>query len=113
MKTVASNWEREYNGTLEDAGFAVGRATSFAFCHPVRIVMYGDEFVVEGEIGEVFPRTLWVVQKIKQGQQGDEQDCMTVIVDSDWAGCSLTRKGTHGGCLMWRGVCMKVWSTMQ
>ena len=33
-------------------GFAVGRATSCAFCHPgwdVRIVAHGDDFVVKGE----------------------------------------------------------------
>ena len=22
-------------------------------------------------------------------------------------------KGTNGGCLMWRGVCLKAWSTTQ
>ena len=52
MRTAASNWEREYSGILEDAGFAVGRATSCAFYHPgrdVRIVVLGDDFVVEGE----------------------------------------------------------------
>ena len=54
-----------------------------------------------------------VVQKIKLGHQGGEQDCVAVMVDSDWAGCSLTRKSTNGGCLMWRGVCLKAWSTTQ
>ena len=52
MRTAASNWEREYSGALEDAGFAVGRATSCAFYHPgrdVRIFVHGDDFVVEGE----------------------------------------------------------------
>ena len=54
-----------------------------------------------------------VVQKIKLGHQGGEQDCVAVMVDSDWAGCSLTRKSTNGCCLMWRGVCLKAWSTTQ
>ena len=49
----------------------------------------------------------------KLGHQGDEQDCVTVVVDSGWAGCSVTRKSTNGGCLMWRGVCLKAWSTTQ
>ena len=35
------------------------------------------------------------------------------MVDSDWAGCSLSRKSPSGGCLMWRGVCLKAWSTTQ
>ena len=54
-----------------------------------------------------------IVQKIKLGHQRDEQDCVTVMVDSDWAGFSVTRKSTIGGCLMWRGVCLKAWSTTQ
>ena len=49
------------------------------------------------------PRVVW---KIKLRHQGDEQDCVTVMVDSDWAGCSVTRK-------MWRGVCLKACSTTQ
>ena len=51
MRTAASNWEREHSGTLQDAGFAVGRGTSCAFYHPgrdVRIIVHGDD-LVEGE----------------------------------------------------------------
>ena len=52
MRTAASKWDREYSGTLVDAGFAVGQVTSCAFYHPgrdVRIVVHGDDFVLVGE----------------------------------------------------------------
>ena len=51
MRTAASKWDREYSGTLVDAGFAVGQVTSCAFYHPgrdVRIVVHGDDFVACG-----------------------------------------------------------------
>ena len=50
MRTAASNWEKEYSNTLEVVGFRPGRATVDAFYHPerdVRIVVHGDDFVVE------------------------------------------------------------------
>ena len=54
-----------------------------------------------------------VVQKIPiEGQESDEA-CITVVVDSDWAGCTATRKSTSGGCLLVGGVCLKAWSTTQ
>ena len=52
MRTAACNWEREYSKTLDEAGFNAGRATVVAFYHrerDVRIVVHGDDFVVEGE----------------------------------------------------------------
>ena len=36
-----------------------------------------------------------------------------IVVDSDWAGCSQTRKSTNGGCIMVGDVCLKAWSTTQ
>ena len=47
----ASNWEKEHSKTLEEVGFQPGRATVVAFFHPerdVRIIVHGDDFVVEG-----------------------------------------------------------------
>ena len=47
MRTVASNWEKEYSNTLEMVAFCPGRATVVAFYHAereVRIVVH----VVEG-----------------------------------------------------------------
>ena len=41
---------------------------------------------------------------------GDE---VKIVVDSDWAGCSQTRKSTNGGCIMVGDVCLKAWSTTQ
>ena len=52
MRTAASNWDREYSGTLVDAGSAVWRVKSCAFYHPgrdVRLVVHGDDFVLVGE----------------------------------------------------------------
>ena len=52
MRTAASNWEKEYSKTLEEVGFQPGRATVVAFFHPerdIRIIVHGDDFVVEGE----------------------------------------------------------------
>ena len=45
---------------------------------------------------------------------GNANDCaLNVYVDSDWAGCETTRKSTNGGAVMWRGTCLKTWSTTQ
>ena len=35
------------------------------------------------------------------------------MVDSDWGGCRERRRSTSGGCVLYRGVCLKVWSTTQ
>ena len=51
MRTAAGNWEKEYSTTLTEAGFSAGKATVVAFYHKqrdVRIVVHGDDFVVEG-----------------------------------------------------------------
>ena len=52
LRTAASNWEKEYSKTLEDAGFRAGQATVVAFYHElrdIRIVVHGDDFVIEGQ----------------------------------------------------------------
>ena len=52
MRTAASNWEKAYSKTMEEVGFQPGRATVVAFFHPerdIRIIVHGDDFVVEGE----------------------------------------------------------------
>ena len=51
MRTAASKWEKEYSNTLEMVCFCPGRATVVASYHAereVRIVVHGDDFVVEG-----------------------------------------------------------------
>ena len=56
MRTSASNWEKEYSNTSEMVGFCPGRATEVAFYHAereVRIVVHGDDFVVEGKQSEL------------------------------------------------------------
>ena len=52
-----------------------------------------------------------MVQKVQIGLE--DSGFLEVYVDSDWAGCSQTRKSTSGGCLMWNGICLKAWSTTQ
>ena len=34
-------------------------------------------------------------------------------MDSDWAGCTATRRSTNGGCIMVGDLCVKAWSTTQ
>ena len=53
-----------------------------------------------------------VVQKIKLDVEGVGNE-VKIVVDSDWAGCSQTRKSTNGGCIMVGDVCLKAWSTTQ
>lgn len=43
----------------------------------------------------------------------DTPEELDVVVDSDWAGCRETRRSTSGGCIVFRGVCLKFWSTTQ
>ena len=38
---------------------------------------------------------------------------LDAYTDSDFAGCSKTRKSTTGGCVMWGGHCLKGWSNTQ
>ena len=42
-----------------------------------------------------------------------KQDPVDVVVDSDWVGCRETRRSTSGGALVFRGTCVKFWSTTQ
>ena len=55
------------------------------------------------------------VQRSLPGQWAEKETkaSMEVLVDSDWAGCRETRRSTSGGCVMFRGVCLKVWSSTQ
>ena len=51
LRTAASSWEREYSQTLEAEGFVPGIASKCTFFHParmIRIIVHGDDFVVEG-----------------------------------------------------------------
>ena len=52
-----------------------------------------------------------VVQKVKIGV--DLNNVVNVYVDSDWAGCTRTRRSTNGGCILLNGACLKTWSTTQ
>ena len=36
-----------------------------------------------------------------------------VLVDSDWAGCPVTRRSTSGGVMIVHGMCIKAWSATQ
>jgi len=39
--------------------------------------------------------------------------CITLLVDSDWAGCKSTRKSSSGGCVMMGAHLIGHWSKMQ
>ena len=41
------------------------------------------------------------------------QEVLRVYADSDWAGCSRTRKSTSGGCILLGGHLLKAWSSTQ
>ena len=47
-----------------------------------------------------------VVQKIKLDVDGVGNE-VKIVIDSDWAGCSQTRKSTNGGCLVVGDVCLE------
>ena len=44
--------------------------------------------------------------------EGDSQE-LTVFVDTDFAGCRVTRRSTNGGTMMRGSHCIKHWSTTQ
>ena len=52
-----------------------------------------------------------VVQRVKIGV--DLNNVVNVYVDSDWAGCTRTRRSTNGGCILLNGACLKTWSPTQ
>ena len=52
-----------------------------------------------------------LVQTVPFGNVNGQE--LSVYVDSDWAGCMATRKSTNGGAVLWKGVCLKTWSTTQ
>ena len=52
------------------------------------------------------------MQKIKLDLEGVGNE-VKIVVDSDCAGCSKTRKSTHGGCIMVGDDCLKASSTTQ
>lgn len=46
------------------------------------------------------------------GSRADGGD-LHVMVESGWAGCRETGRSTSGGCVVHKGVCLKVWSSTQ
>ena len=84
MRTAASNWEKEYSNTLEVVRFRPGRATVVAIYHPerdVRIVVHGDDFVVEGKQSVGTGRVGRVVYPESQGILGpDPGDQKSIVI---------------------------------
>ena len=54
-----------------------------------------------------------LVQKVKVDGKELEHEDVKVVVDSDWAGCTATRKSTNGGCILVGDCCVKAWSSTQ
>ena len=51
LRIAASSWEKEYTRTLEEVGFVTGVATTCTFFHEeknIRVVVHGDDFIIEG-----------------------------------------------------------------
>ena len=63
---------------------------------------HGDD-VINVYVGKDLPNDIGDAQK----------PVIDIVVDSDWAGCRDTRRSTSGGCVIYKGVCLKVWSTTQ
>ena len=53
------------------------------------------------------PRVVLQIPWSKAPQQ------LVIFVDSDFAGCTTTRKSTSGGAIMWGAVCIKSWAKTQ
>jgi hypothetical protein len=51
-----------------------------------------------------------VVYDFPWGSTGEQ---MVVYADTDFAGCTATRRSTSGGCALWAGMLVKHWSTTQ
>ena len=43
-------------------------------------------------------------------EKGENAGGIDAYIDSDFAGCTRTRKSTSGGGVMWRGSLMKAWA---
>jgi hypothetical protein len=50
---------------------------------------------------------------IRFDSDGTKLDKILVYVDSDWAGCKVTRASTSGGAATWGGGLLKSWSKTQ
>jgi len=50
---------------------------------------------------------------LRSGGHEGEPDEIRAYVDSDWAGCKVTRKSTSGGLLVVAGMVVKSWSSTQ
>ncbi len=44
---------------------------------------------------------------------GSSSEQLVVYADTDFAGCTATRRSTSGGCALWAGMLVKHWSTTQ
>jgi hypothetical protein len=44
---------------------------------------------------------------------GASSEQLVVYADTDFAGCTATRRSTSGGCALWAGMLVKHWSTTQ
>ena len=94
MRTAASNWEKEYSSTLEAVGFRPGRATVVAFYHPerdVRIIVHGDDFVVEGKQSDLewvrdvlTSKYILKVRGILGPDSGDQKNIVTLGGVVEW-----------------------------
>ena len=86
--------EKEYSNTLEMVGFCPGRATVVAFYHAereVRIVVHGDDFVVEGKQSDLewvrdvlAAKYILKVRGILGPEQGDQKSIVVLGRVVDW-----------------------------
>ena len=101
MRTAASNWEKEYSNTLEMVGSCPGRATAVAFYHAereVRIVVHGDDFVVEGRQSDLewfrdvlAAKYILKVRGILGPEQGDRK--ASWYWSGSWTGAQINSGG--------------------
>ena len=94
MRTTTSGWEKEYSNTLEMVGFCPGRATVVAFYHAereVRIVVHGDDFVVEDKQSDLewvrdvlAAKNILKVRSILGPEQGDQKSIVVLGRVVDW-----------------------------
>ena len=87
MRTATSNWEKEYSNTLEMVGFCPGRAIVVAFYHAereVRIVVHGDDFVVQGKQSDLAAKKILKARSILGPEQGDQKSIVVLGWVVDW-----------------------------